>query len=371
MAPKKALFSHEFYRWLETKGRKWKIIVIGFLSFFNLAATQLKRFSNADIFQSKYLIFATYAAQALIILVLLIYLNFNFHHKIYLDRKHHPHASSAVMQFQHFWVLLWASWFVFYFAFSAQAFLAAAGVNLPWLAIFWDITLGLLNNSQTLFVIACYLVLAEPTAHSKRLAGPLPTLVVILIAVTAVHGITVGVSRFRAEHPNQAVAQEVSPKTSAPPVAVSSITNPPTSPAENKGISSAQPNDSAQRETWGRMIFQLLSGLVAGISLAILAGRFESKYIDAPRLVVVFLYLYAVIQTSFVEFGGTHFQYFQEVMTGISLPLKLLLFLLVTWLLESGKMLFYLENIRNLQLRVNGEWRAFQKGHDEGKGARA
>jgi len=108
-----------------------------------------------------------------------------------------------------------------------------------------------------------------------------------------------------------------------------------------------------------RILFQLLSGLWVGVSLALLIGCLEGQYLGQPRTVTFFLYLYAALQLAYAGFFQTQNQ-IQDFATVTSLPLKLLFIGLWCWLLQNGLLAFYMKKTRQDIDDVRHEWEEFQ-----------
>ena len=96
--------------------------------------------------------------------------------------------------------------------------------------------------------------------------------------------------------------------------------------------------------------FGWISGFGQGTALALLVGRLDSKYIDPPALVVALLYVYAAIQGAWPAVQS-HYELLLSL-TFLALVLKCLLFLFIAWLFESRVVLYYLEQVRELDLGV-------------------
>lgn len=108
------------------------------------------------------------------------------------------------------------------------------------------------------------------------------------------------------------------------------------------------------------------SGLATGIALALLVGRFESKYIGTPPWVLVFLYVYSVMQSTYGLFNTnllvseTAAHVFRTVISLIFLGLKVVLFTWVSWVFTRGRLTVYLENIAFLTRGVQDLWSEIQ-----------
>ena len=101
--------------------------------------------------------------------------------------------------------------------------------------------------------------------------------------------------------------------------------------------------------------------------MALFVGRSQSKFLKSPgkstdRLIVI-LYLYTVIQTPFIFYGGDSVQGegWAAVVMQAALYLKCLLILYMFWLFQSGRLLFYLVRVRRASDQVEGEWQNFRE----------
>ncbi len=93
--------------------------------------------------------------------------------------------------------------------------------------------------------------------------------------------------------------------------------------------------------------FGWVSGFGQGTALALLVGRFDSKYVDPPAGIIGLLYFYAAIQGAWPALSAD--SNLMVVMTFAALVLKCLLFLFVAWLFESQVIQFYLARMRLLE----------------------
>jgi uncharacterized membrane protein YvlD (DUF360 family) len=112
-----------------------------------------------------------------------------------------------------------------------------------------------------------------------------------------------------------------------------------------------------------RVAFMIVCGTVSGVGLALLTGRFESRYINAPRFVLAALYVYAVSQSLYgfydVRIANTESD-LRPYISLLLLPLKLLLFAFVSWLMTNGILLFYLTQVPDMDAKIKGEWEQFK-----------
>ena len=110
----------------------------------------------------------------------------------------------------------------------------------------------------------------------------------------------------------------------------------------------------------GLAAFTLLTGLYAGIYMALFVARLQSKFLDPAPLLVVLLFSYTAIQPL-----ALYIQTSKEwawVVLDYALVLKCLLYLYVLWLVQSGDLLFYFrETKRTYDDRVDQRRRAHRQ----------
>jgi DNA-binding winged helix-turn-helix (wHTH) protein len=110
----------------------------------------------------------------------------------------------------------------------------------------------------------------------------------------------------------------------------------------------------------GLAAFTLLTGLYAGIYMALFVARLQSKFLDPAPLLVVLLFSYTAIQPL-----ALYIQTSKEwawVVLDYALVLKCLLYLYVLWLIQSGDLLFYFREVkRNYDDRVDQRRRAHRR----------
>ena len=117
---------------------------------------------------------------------------------------------------------------------------------------------------------------------------------------------------------------------------------------------------------------RVISGIAGGGAMALFVGRFTSKFLKSPTWLVFTLFLYTVIQALFIFFGeesSPEKAVSAAVVINAALVLKCLLILYIFWLLQSGRLLFYLVRVRRATTQVDSEWQNFrevlqQESHD-------
>jgi hypothetical protein len=227
-----------------------------------------------------------------------------------------PRAATAVEQFFEVWERLWVFWIFLYLLIATNAWMTF--FDLPngdgWL---WASLENLFNNLQTMGLVLMYIVLTKTTVDLKKAQSKLPWakgLSVVAVVTTAE-----GFLRFF--HQN------------APSVLSDTLSSPD--------------------------IFRWLSGICAGVALALVVGRLDSKYVNPPTLVMPLLYLYAIIQPAWSVFDNPEERLVRNVLMLVALALKCLLFIFVAWLLESGVLFFYLERMAHLIDHAQDERRKY------------
>ncbi len=224
-------------------------------------------------------------------------------HKIYCK------ANNIAGKFSRMWQYAWLSWAILYFAWSCVVFEGLmSGVKVGDALMRWSPLTGFLNNLSTVFLIMCYRELSFPTKRGGK-DQQLPIFTMLVIIGFA------------------AVIELVSVREGA---------------TQLLGVTSR----------W-------VGSFTAGAVIALLTGRLESKLINPPLPIIVMLYLYAAIQATVVIFPKD-----AELMiaiTGAALVFKVVLFLLVAWLLESGVMTFYLAQMNQLYKETSVKRETFVK----------
>jgi hypothetical protein len=87
----------------------------------------------------------------------------------------------------------------------------------------------------------------------------------------------------------------------------------------------------------------LLASCYTGLAMAYLFGRFDSHHMNIPRFLLAPLYLYVIIQLTWVTFQSGMQNSRPSMFLGAALILKILLFLVVTYWLDHGVLLEYIK----------------------------
>lgn len=93
--------------------------------------------------------------------------------------------------------------------------------------------------------------------------------------------------------------------------------------------------------------------------MALCIGRLGSMFLKPPLFVLVLLYVYSSIQALFLTFGEKGSEEWKIALMTVALVLKCLLFLYVTYLYQSGRLLFYFVRVRRVHENWDEEWKNF------------
>ncbi|HEX8847362.1 MAG TPA: winged helix-turn-helix domain-containing protein [Pyrinomonadaceae bacterium] len=212
-------------------------------------------------------------------------------------------AQTALEQYTRCWQFLLVSWLVLY------GFLAFLGSASPALSI----ATTLFNNCNTLIIALCFNILNKPmviTAGDRNKDNLLIVGLVVLLAFTFIEILLV----FRQNY-----------------------------------IQTDRILEGAD----------LVSGIAGGIAMALYVGRLQSKFLGPPPWLLIALYSYTAIQPLYVFFNNR--QLWPVILIDVALILKCLLFLYMAWLFQSGRLLFYLVQVRRTYQKVETDWQEFRK----------
>jgi hypothetical protein len=236
-------------------------------------------------------------------------------------------ALTAVGQFRRCWRLLLTSWCCLYAAllFSQGLSWPVDSAALHWQAL--QVITTFLNNSSALMFVLCYLVLNRPTVI--QVAGreveniPLARGLILIGGLGLLEAtLLVFLERF--------------------------------------GY-----GDYAAVVLFGA---DLLSGIVGGITMALFISRLDSRLLGANRLlpiIPIVLYFYVVIQPFYPLLNwtyplGNHVpEHFDLWIMQLAFVLKSVMYIYVTELLKSERLLFYMICARRVYENVATEWRNF------------
>lgn len=242
-------------------------------------------------------------------------------------------ATVSVHQFHWTWRALWTSWFVLYVLLAIMeamilfhlyvepyqpGWLVGSTEQLLYFAGFSSLG-NSANNLTTVCIFILYLILSEKTTVTEhngsvkaaRLPWRIGVAVTLLLAVMEF-------TQF----------------------ALLTLTN---AQYENTADALRYANTIKSQVAEIESTFRWISGLLAGLAIALFVGRLDSKFVGLSPWVIGLLYSYAVIQPGWASFSDKPI--FGLAALNTALFLKCLLFVIVTWLLRTGLLLFYLDRI--------------------------
>jgi len=240
-------------------------------------------------------------------------------------------AQLAVSQLRRFWRLLLASWCCLYLTLPFSQWFAPAtstqAAAWQWQAV--QVVATFLNNASALMLVLCYVVLNRPTfikvvGRDVEDVSLKPGLLVISgvglleVALVAMSG------RFGF-------------------------------PATSEDVLFA---------------FDLLSGIVGGIAMALCISRLDSRLLGTKGLlpiIPVVLYFYVVIQPFYPLINRTFpnrvglSQHFDLWIIQLAFMFKAVMYIYVTELFRTERFLFYMIHARRIYENVESEWSNFKK----------
>jgi len=236
-------------------------------------------------------------------------------------------AMIAVQQFRRSWRLLLASWCCLYVTLLFSQGLSSSGDSA---ASHWQtlqVITTFLNNSSALMLVLCYLVLNRPTVI--QVAGREVEKIPLARGLILVGGFGILEAALVVY-------------------------------LEKFGHA-----DYAAVVLFGA---DLLSGIVGGIAMALFISRLDSRLLGASRLlpiIPIVLYFYVVIQPFYPLLNWTYPlgnqvpEHFDLWIMQLAFLLKSVMYIYVTELLKSERLLFYMICARRVYEDVATEWRNF------------
>jgi DNA-binding winged helix-turn-helix (wHTH) protein len=272
--------------------------------------------------------------EALMILVALAY-DFYFlkRHRSADESAEVQRAVVAVRQLRRFWRLLLASWCCLYLTLPfSQWFTPVTSTHaaaFQWQAV--QVIATFLNNASALMLVLCYVVLNRPT--------------VIKVVDRDVEDISVkpGLLLIVGFGLLEAGLVAVSGRFGFP--------------------------DRSEDILFG---FDLLSGVVGGIAMALCISRLDSRLLGTNTkgmlpVIPVVLYFYVVIQPFYPLINRTFpnraalSQHFDLWIIQLAFMFKAVMYIYVTELFRSERFLFYMIHARRIYENVESEWSSFKR----------
>ena len=316
---------HDFWKWLRKEGRFIWLLA---------SAIPLLGFSSKEIIPSVNKFIATHdgafelAVQLLHASIVLIVIALIPRYPVFTNVKVYPQASERLAFFRLDWIVLWSSIFCFYAVLSLKAatrvFPATVTNMTRAMDQYWFFAQNFVMNFSATDFLFCYLNLAEPSGpheHDMQLASNIRLLAI--------------------KEKRRYIWLAFAAFTFANMLCT-------------LGLNASH---------GARVTFMIICGVASGVGLALLTGRFESRYIKAPRFVLAALYIYAVTQALYgfydVRISDTEGD-FRPYISLLLLPLKLILFAFVSWLMKNGGLLFYLTQVPDMDGKIKDEWEQFR-----------
>jgi DNA-binding winged helix-turn-helix (wHTH) protein len=240
-------------------------------------------------------------------------------------------AYLALGQLRRFWRLLLASWCCLYLTLPfSQWFAPFAGLSQSWLWQAIQVTATFLNNASALMLVLCYLVLNRPTvirvADREVDDVSLKPGLIVIIAIAVLEAVLVTLF-------------------------------------DRLG----SPNGSADV----LFAFDLLSGVVGGIAMALCISRLDSRLLGTKGplpIIPIVLYFYVVIQPFYPLINRTFpnrfgvSQHFDLWIIQLAFLLKAVMYIYVTDLFRSERFIFYMIHARRVYENVETDWHNFKPG---------
>jgi hypothetical protein len=351
IVPPQYAFSDEgFWAWsFKRTKRLWALLLVA-----TGVASSIYNFIASTGVQSSARLPLIYGVHALVVLVISGFIAFAAQPKAY---EGYDKGSEAVHQFWRAWPLVWFGWILVYSGLTLKEVLPltlkandmASGENGVRLQLMVESVLHAVSNFSTLQLLMCFHVLAEPRQPGVRSEALSKT----------------DKALAKADNPFGAIFAGLSSTSGGP------------QPSSGGQLEAG----NAQRFFWASLfviltlleltfvatlpigkpsnaavlyfdahyavnVAGIVSGVAAGVSLALLVGRLDSKFLGTPRSVLALLFLYASIQGSFPVVLSPDKDLANQIVkaTIISIALlgKILLFGTIQWLMSTNRLLYYM-----------------------------
>lgn len=240
-------------------------------------------------------------------------------------------AELAVRQLRRFWRLLLVSWCFLYLTLPFSQWFAPVtstqAAAWPWQAV--QVIATFLNNASALMLVLCYVVLNRPTVikivdRDVEDISLKPGLLMIIGVGLLEAGLIALSGRFGFPNRSEDIL----------------------------------------------FAFDLLSGVVGGIALALCISRLDSRLLGTRGLlpiIPVVLYFYVVIQPFYPLINRTFpsraglSQHFDLWIIQLAFMFKAVMYIYVTELFRSDRFLFYMIHARRIYENVESEWNNFER----------
>jgi len=256
-------------------------------------------------------------------------------------------ANKSLIQLKNAWMFIWISWLLFYAVLCFKGFPNK------------QILLNLFNNCNTGAMIICYFFLTEKTVPEEeaKIKRWIIIVAIFIISFTIIEVI------YRSNSPGRYCIFSEAPKGKLFTQLSPPSENLSKSPLTGLFPQFILPGDSLFIPTRMQIpkkfdFFSLLYSIFAGIGMALFIGRLNNKYLNPPKSVLIALYIYVGIQTSYSYFASSGTA--TMLITNIAFILKIIFYLYMAWLFKSGRLIFYFTRFRNLIDNMESEWESFK-----------
>ncbi|WP_421765460.1 hypothetical protein [Ekhidna sp.] len=347
------MITDSFGRWLIARIRDPKIsavVIIGFLSLILSVATgffSLERFLFFEISVNRNLFIYTNSFLHFVLIVIVLfwplpqkviynevnlnYFNYQKHLTFFKssddkDEQIFNQANDRVYIYFKYWKKIWAGWLGLYIVVLVNQLLLES--HIPSIIEYSQFLVGtfenFFNNLASLYFIICFLVLSELFGKSDFELRHINfhQLLLVLLVLTFVE------------------------------VTIRFLFSPMVNEYFNIDLYyiSYGPIDDLN------LFFSIISGLIAVIAIALFTGRFDSKLINAPLLILILLYAYAGLQIFIRDFHIDPNGFLMIWVVNTALFLKTIFLLFTIWLTETKRLFFYFLAVNRIHLYIREEW---------------
>ncbi|MDN5215122.1 hypothetical protein QQ020_23780 [Fulvivirgaceae bacterium BMA12] len=236
-------------------------------------------------------------------------------------------ANENVFRFLKYWKKIWISWLGLYFvvilAYIIYHYSTSDIKNLS--IILSGFLQNLFNNLSSLYFLICFIVLSSYGYSAVRKNKPkgLTKITLTFISITLIEFLV---------------------RLILSPVFIREYTS------ISLYLLEENPLDELN------LLFSIISGLIAVVSIALVVGRLESKFINSPLWIIIMLYCYAGLQVFIRDFQVDPSGYLMIWVMYSALFLKTIFLIYAFWLVNTKRLFFYFLAINRLHVYISNEW---------------
>ncbi|GEM_PF-5456574 len=252
------------------------------------------------------------------------YIAERFGSKSQLSNVQGPYLEEAfnknLRQFYQLWQAIWVVWFIIYFLLCFQSSISQNFNSNYW----FEIIIDTLNIGSSLLMVFMYRILSKKTVKKTPggvAKGDLFTGRILLLFIALVFA-NVLVHTFISDH--------------------------------------------YSFKFW-QFVIQLVIGVFVTVSFAAFVGKLNSPFFRAPHSTVIILYVYAAIQMLYifknVDFGlgfESHTKIIFTMLTSFAFVCKIVFFYTLSWIMETGRLTYFILCESNLVREEDNNFEAFQ-----------